>query len=132
MRLPRFLSFVSLGLAAAFLVVASAGFSPPVVQALALGVSIGVLVLSTAVAVRFRDHLPTLATAIAGAVLSALMVVGSQVYSLGTVTNLAYAEGLALAAVALAGLTAHELSTERVVHSLEVRAGEREREPLAA
>jgi hypothetical protein len=39
-----------------------------------------------------------------------------------TLTWLAFADALALTAVALADLTAHELSTERVVHALDIPA----------
>jgi hypothetical protein len=43
---------------------------------------------------------------------------------------LVFADALALVAVALADLTAHEVSTERVVHTLDVR--ERAGIPTAA
>jgi hypothetical protein len=46
------------------------------------------------------------------------MIVASQVFSLGAVQNLTFAEALGIAGLALVGLTAHELSTQRVVHSL--------------
>lgn len=95
-------------------------------EAVSLGVSIGVLVMSTALAVRFRDHLPTVAAAVAAGAVSALMIIGTQVYVLATVKDLTFIEGLALGAIALIGLTAHELTGERVVHSLELRAAERQ------
>lgn len=133
MRL-RFFAFISLGLAAAFLAVVSTGLALSTIEAISLGVSIGVLVMSTALLVRIRDHLPTAAAAAAAGVVSALMIIGTQVYVLATVKDLTFIEGLALGAIALIGLTAHELTGERVVHSLEVRAGERQpgHEPVSA
>jgi hypothetical protein len=58
--------------------------------------------------------------------LGAWMIVASMVFGGLVITWLGFASGVALIALALAGLTLHELSTERVVHSFEVRAPERE------
>jgi hypothetical protein len=46
------------------------------------------------------------------------MVVASQTFSLSTVQSLTFAEALGILGTALAGLSAHELTTERIVHSL--------------
>ena len=46
--------------------------------------------------------------------------------------NLTLATSLAIGGFALVGLTVHELSTEHIVHSLEVSAGQRVPEPAAA
>ena len=46
----------------------------------------------------------------------------------GFITWLGFASGVALVALAFTGLTIHELSTERVVHSFEVHPSARERE----
>jgi hypothetical protein len=117
----RFASYVVLAATGAFLVVATQAFSPGVVASLTLGVSIGTLTASAGIAALFRNHLASLVIGIYGAVFSAFMIVASQVFSLTVVRDLAFAEGLAIAALAVAGLTAHELSTERVVHTLETR-----------
>lgn len=114
----RYFSFVALAMAAAFLVVASQAFAVATVAALALGVGIGMLMLSASVVIRYRRHIPSLAVGMLMAVVSAWMIIASQVFSLPTVQNLTFAEALGVAALALIGLTAHELSTERVVHSL--------------
>jgi hypothetical protein len=127
----RFISWLTLGLAAAFLVVATAAFTLPVITALALGVGIGMLVVSLGVAYRYSTHVPTLVPAVAIALVSAWTIVASQVFSQATVQNLTLADSLAVSALALIGLIAHEVSTERVVHSFEVGAGQREPE-LAA
>jgi hypothetical protein len=128
----RFISWLALAVAAALLVVASTAFTLPDIVELALGVGIGMLVVSLGIASRHRDHVPTLITSLAVAVVSAWMIVASQVFSQATVQNLTLASSLAIAALSLTGLTIHELSSERVVHSLEVGTGRREPELSAA
>src|SRR5712664_2479667 len=71
----RFISWLTLGLAAAFLVVATASFALPVITALALGVGIGMLVVSLGVAYGYRTHVPTLVPAVAIALVSAWTIV---------------------------------------------------------
>jgi hypothetical protein len=119
----RFTSWLALGIAAAFLVVASTSFALFDIQNVGLGVAIGTLVSSLFVAYRYHDHIPSLVIGAVSAAVSVWTIVASQVFSLSTVQNLTLAEGLALAGLAIAGLTSHELSTERVVHSLTVEAG---------
>ena len=119
----RFVSWLSLGIAGAFLVVASAAFNPVDIAPLALGIGIGTLVVSLGLADRYRNHLPTLVSALALALVSAWQIVASQVFSLTTVQNLTLASSLAITALASLGMITHEVSTERVVHSLEVGSG---------
>jgi hypothetical protein len=128
----RFISWLTVGVAAAFLVVATTAFSLSTIAALALGVGIGMLVVSLGIAYRYRDHIPTLVPALVTAVVSAWMIIASQVFSQATVQNLTLAEALAIGGLALVGLTAHELSSERIVHSLEISAGQREPAPTHA
>jgi hypothetical protein len=132
----RFLSFLSLAVGAAFLVVATQSFTLSVIGALALAFGIGMLVVSAGMTLRYRSQLPTVAAGVAIAAVSAWMVVASQVFTLSQVKDLTLAEALAVAVLAIVGLIVHELTSERIVHSLEVRAGEREpdepRERLAA
>jgi hypothetical protein len=128
----RYLSYLSIGVAAAFLVVATYAFSPPTIATLALGVGVGMLAVSLGVALRYRTDVPSLAVSGAIAVLSAWIVVASQVFSQVTVDNLTFASALAIGALAAIGLTAHELGAERVVHSFEVHEGQGERERVAA
>lgn len=122
----RYTSWLAIGVAAAFLVVASVAFSPPAIAALALGVGIGILVVSLGIAYRYHESIPTLVTATATALVSAWMIIASQVFSDATVQNLTLAESLAIGALALVGLTVHELSSERVVHSVEVTTNQPE------
>jgi hypothetical protein len=132
----RYASYLSIGVAAAFLIFATAAFSLSTVAALALGVGIGMLAVSLGVAALYR-HDPT-SPAVSGAIaaVSAWTVVASQVFSRSTVDDLTFASAIAVGVLAIAGLTAHELRAERVVHSLEVREGQGEREadrrPVAA
>lgn len=65
----------------------------------------------------------------AAVVVAAWTIVASLVFVGATVTWLGFASGAAFAALALAGLTLHELKTERVVHEL---AAPTAAEPAAA
>jgi hypothetical protein len=130
--LVRYSLWVALGIAAAFLVVASASFALTAIQGLALGIGIGTLVMSLGLAAFYRSNPVSLVTGLVSAAVSGWMIVESQVFSLPAVQNLTLAASLAIAGLALVGLTAHELTTERVVHSLEVQSGQRESEPIAA
>jgi uncharacterized membrane protein len=129
----RYISWLILGIAAAFLVVASQSFALSTVVSVTLGISVGATVLALAMAVVFRNHLPSAVIALAAALVGGWTIVASQVFSQSDVQNLSLASALAIAALAIVGLTVHELDSERVVHSLEVGAGQAERAPgLAA
>jgi hypothetical protein len=117
---PRFILDNLFLLAAAFLVVASMAWTVGVASWTAFGVSAGLTVLAAASAVLTRR------TAVkAGHGLVALAALWSLVAALvfsGTVlTWLVFADAIAVGVVALADLIAHEATTERVVHQLEVR-----------
>ena len=124
--MPRFLSWLATGLAAAFLVVATASFTAPVVASLAFAISIATLVLSAGIAYRYRYDGASVATAVASGVVSAWTIVASRVFTDPTVHDLSFASGLAISGLALVGLIAHELSLEHAVHSLAGDSGERE------
>jgi hypothetical protein len=125
----RYISYLSLGVAAAFLVVATYAFSLSTIAALSLGVGVAMLAVSLGVTVRYRNDLPSLAVSGAIAAVSAWTIVASQVFAQSTVDDLTFASALAVGALAAIGLTAHELDTERVVHKLEVHEGQGERSP---
>jgi hypothetical protein len=128
----RFVSWLAIGLAAAFLVVASASFgSLSTIAWLAFGTSIGTLVVSVGIAYVSRHHIATLVAAVVTAVVSGWTIVASLVFSHPTVQNLALAGALAIGGLAVVGLTANELSSERIVHSLEVSVSQESR-PAAA
>lgn len=120
----RYASWLTLGVAAAFLVVAATSFSLSSISAITLGVSVGTTVAAAAMAIAFRKHIVSAAIAVVATAVSAWTIVASQVFTQTTVDNLALAAGLVLAGLAIIGLTAHELDSERVVHSLEVGARE--------
>jgi hypothetical protein len=63
------------------------------------------------------------------AAVAAWTIIATQVYAVGTAHWLVFASGLAHVGLAAASLMLHEISTERVVHQLEVS---REREPIEA
>lgn len=116
--MSRYLSWLAVGIAAAFLVVASAAFSPPAVAALAFAISIGTLIVSAAIAYLDRRSVASVSTAVLVALTSAWTIVASLVFSESTVQNLALASSLAIAGLTIVGLTAHELSLERAVSSV--------------
>jgi hypothetical protein len=122
--MSRYLSWLAVAIAAAFLVVASAAFSPSAVTALAFAISIGTLIVSGAIAYRGRRSVATAYTAVLVAVISAWTIVASLVFSESTVQNLALASSLAIAGLTVVGLTTHELSLERAVSSVRAASTE--------
>ena len=67
----RFLSWMAIGIAAAFLVVATAAFSLPVIKWLAFAIGFGTLIVSGSIRFSYRTHVPTVLTALATALVSA-------------------------------------------------------------
>jgi hypothetical protein len=118
----RYLSNMALALLGGFLIVTSQAFAVGTFCWLMLGVGIATLVITApAIAIGSRgaaqrglDYVFTL--------LGAWTIIASQVFAGGAVTWLGFASGAALVALGIAGLSAHELSTERVVHSFELHA----------
>ena len=119
----RYLSNAGLAVAGAFLVVASQAFTQPAIEWLALGVGILAVALSAGITLKNRGNVQR-GLDVATAAVGAWTIVETLIFSGTTNTNLGFASGLAFAALALAGLTNHELSTERVVHSFEVSHNE--------
>ena len=134
---PRFISNLALAVAGAFIVVASQAYTPSVTGWLMFGVSLGALTLLSLVQLdRTRGAVQRLLDAGTGA-LAVWSAVASVVYTGTTLTWLSFAEALGFVGIALIGLVAHELKTERVVHSFraipdEARAGRREEFQSAA
>jgi hypothetical protein len=116
---PRFVSWLAIGIAAAFLVVATTTYSPSTIMWLAFAISIGTLVVSTSISLTNSRSVATLVTGSVTALVSAWTIVASLVFSLATVQNLALGGALAIAGLAIVGATAHEVSVERAA----VRAG---------
>ena len=116
--MSRFLSWLAVGIAAAFLVVASAAFSPSAVTALAFAISIGTLIVSAGIAYLDRGSVATVYTAVLVAVISAWTIVASLVFSQSTVQHLALASSLAIGGLTVVGLTAQEVSLVRAARSV--------------
>jgi hypothetical protein len=130
--MPRFLSWLALAVAAAFLVVVSASFSLAAIAWLAFAVSIGTLVVSAGIAVYDRRYVLSRVTALVVAVISAWTIVASLIFSQSTVQNLALGASLAISGLAVVGLTAHELSHERAAQSVKDSSTERDGRLAAA
>ena len=114
----RYISWLAVGSAAVFLLVAQASFPPVTVAWLALAITAGTLAVSTGIAYACRKHIASLVTALVIAGVSGWTVVASLVFSPSTAQNLAFAGALAIAGLATVGLTAHELSHERIGQSV--------------
>jgi hypothetical protein len=125
--LTRFMSWLAIAIAAAFLVVVTNSFtSLSAIVWLAFGVSTGTLVVSAGIGYAYREHIPTVVTAVVTAVVSAWTIVASLVFSQPTVQNLAFAGSLAIGGWAVVGLTVNELSTRSAAQSLETSESRRE------
>ena len=113
--MSRFISWLAVGIAAAFLVVVSASFSPGTAASLALAVGISTLSLSAYVVYSARGDVPAVVLGIASVAISAWTIVASMVFSASTAQSLALASSLAISGIAVAGLTAHEFENDYVV-----------------
>ena len=115
----RYIYNIALAVAGGFLVVASLAFSPPVAAALTFAIAAGATIVALG-AIPARVGRTQRALSGVTALLGGWTVVASLVFFPITVVWLGFASASAMVALAVAGLTAHELTTERVVHSLEV------------
>ena len=124
----RYLTNVVLIVLGGFLAIASMAFGVSVFTWLMFGAGIAALTLAApAVMVVERGRAQRGLDGVIG-LFGAWTIVASMVFGGLAITWLGFASGVALIALALAGLTLHELSTERVVHSFEVRHAAPERE----
>jgi hypothetical protein len=123
MRLSsRFILDLLFLLAAAFLVVASMTWSAGVAGWIAFGVSAGITVIAAASAVLASRNSRKLGHSLVG--LAALWSLVAALSFSGTqLTWLVFADAIAVGVLALADLTAHEATTEKVVHQLVVHDG---------
>jgi hypothetical protein len=125
----RFASNILLGLAAGFVVVASQAFSATVTGWITFGVALGVLGLVGLTQLARGGGVARWVLDAVTAVLATWTVVASVVFDGTALTWLSFAEGVGLVVLAVAGLIAHEVSTERVVHHLEIEHTNRESAP---
>jgi hypothetical protein len=124
----RFLTNMVLVVLGGFVAIASMAFGVSVFTWLMFGAGIVALTLAApAITVLARGR-PQRGLDGVISLLGVWTIVASMVFGGLAITWLGFASGVALIALALAGLTLHELSTERVVHSFEVRTSATERE----
>jgi hypothetical protein len=116
----RFGLGTAFALAGGFLVAASLAFSVNTVGWLAFGVSTGVAVLAAAALAKHGISRGSYGYAGAFAV-GLWSLIAALIFTGNTLTWLVFADAAALVAVALTDLALHEISTERVVHTIEVR-----------
>lgn len=128
----RYLNNLALTLVAGFLVVATQAFIPTTVAWLSFAIAITFTVISLEMLVVRTTIAQRVISGLTG-VIGIWTIVASLVFPATTVVWLGFAAGAAVVALGVAGLTAHELTTERVVHSLQVeREPAVDRAPVAA
>jgi hypothetical protein len=118
-------------IAAGFLAVAAMTWTIGVAHWVAFAVSVGVLVLAGTSAIL----VPTLARKVGHGVIglaAAWSIIAALVFSGTALTWLVFADAILVGVLALADLTAHEATTENVVHRLEVLDGATAEKRLAA
>ena len=106
--------------AAAFLTVASMAWSAGPAGWTAFGVSTGVAVLAVASAAASKKTSLRVGHGLLGLV-ALWSLVAALAFSGTALTWLVFADAIAVGVLALADLAVHEATTERIVHSLEVR-----------
>jgi FtsH-binding integral membrane protein len=116
----RFLLDSLFVVAGAFLTVASMAWAAGPAGWTAFGVSVGVTVLAAASAALAKKNSLRLGHGLIGLV-ALWSVIAALAFSGSALTWLVFADAIAVGVLALADLTAHEATTERIVHQLEVR-----------
>jgi len=116
----RFLLDSLFVVAAAFLTVASMAWSAGPAGWTAFGVSTGVTVLAAVSAAAASKTSLRLGHGLIGLV-ALWSLVAAVAFSGTALTWLVFADAIAVGVLALADLAVHEATTERIVHSLEVR-----------
>jgi hypothetical protein len=131
--MTRYLSNLALGVLGAFLVVATFAFAVGTFATLMFAIAIAATLVGLGMAAGIHDRAQRGIGALA-AVVAIWTIVASLVFVPATALWLGFASALALAGLAIVGLTVHELTVERVVHSLDVapESAPRERERVAA
>ena len=106
--------------AAAFLTVASMAWSAGPAGWTAFGVSTGIAVLAVASVASAKKNSLRVGHGLLGLV-ALWSLVAALAFSGTALTWLVFADAIAVGVLALADLAVHEATTERIVHSLEVR-----------
>jgi hypothetical protein len=128
----RYLTNVLLVLGGGFVIVATQAFSAATAAWLAFAVTgVGAAALTGLSLMRGRGPIQRTMDAVIAA-FAAWTIVESLVFT-GTVGNwLSFGAAAAIAALSVAGLTVHELVTERVVHAIDIPRGARATDRAAA
>ena len=106
--------------AGAFLTVASMAWSAGTAGWTAFGVSTGITVIAAASAVLAKKGSRRFGHGLIG-IVGLWSLVAALAFSGTVLTWLVFADAIAIGVLALADLAAHEATTERIVHQLEVR-----------
>ncbi|MHB1572233.1 MAG: hypothetical protein ACYC0H_23920 [Solirubrobacteraceae bacterium] len=116
----RYLSSLALILGAGFLVVATQAFAPITVAWLTFAIAAGAAFVGMWMI--FGPTMTVYHRVLGGlvGVLSAWTIVASLVFLPATVLWLGFASAIGFVALGVGGLTAHELTAERVIHALEI------------
>lgn len=107
-------------IAGAFLTVASMAWAAGTAGWTAFGVSLGIAVAAAASAALAKKRSHRIGHGII-ALVAAWSFIAALIFSGSWLTWFVFGDAIALGVLALADLAAHEATTERVVHSLEVR-----------
>jgi hypothetical protein len=127
----RFGTNLLFALASGFVVVCSQAFSASVTGWITFGIALGILtVLSLAQFDRLRGMVQRSLDAITG-LLGIWTVIASVVFAGSALRWLSFGEALGFVGLAVVGLVLHELSTERIVHTLAPVADARRSEQYA-
>jgi hypothetical protein len=116
----RFLLDSLFVVAGAFLTVASMAWASGTAGWTAFGVSAGVTVLAAASAARTKKTSQRVGHGLLS-VVALWSLIAAVAFSGTALTWLVFADAIAVGVLALADLVVHEATTERIVHSLEVR-----------
>lgn len=117
-------------LGAAFLAVSAMAFSAAAAGWLAFGVSTGLAVVAGASVATARRTGQRIGHGVVGLV-ALWSLIAALIFTGSVLTWLVLADAIALGVVALADLAAHEVSTENVVHRLEVTGNSRTGDPAS-
>ncbi|HTU74161.1 MAG TPA: hypothetical protein VMG38_11650 [Trebonia sp.] len=107
-------------IAGAFLTVAAMAWSAGTAGWTAFGVSVGIAVVAAASAALAKKTAHRLGHGLI-ALVAVWSLLAALIFNGSMLTWFAFGDAIALGVLALADLASHEASTERVVHSLEVR-----------
>ena len=116
---PRFALDNLFVVGGAFLTVSAMSFAPGILKWLGFGVSAGIAVVAGGAVLLIQPRRERIGHAVVGLV-ALWSLIAALVFTGTTMTWLVFADGIALAVVALADLTGHEMNDERVVHELTV------------